>query len=377
MSQLLGSVLDTTGPEVANALAKILEDEQKLREAEADMKGKEAAGRDVAWPMQPTMSDYCGLQDADDVYLIAELKNRDLACEDFSTTPAERHACSDCAHRVAASGPDEDRATEQMYLDMIAGGIATKTPTEGPQSRLKDLRSGVAARRAVELQGAYFAKGRMLTKPGYLDYCGYYSTPDEYAVCVLQNPYNTCPQWNAAAAPSVQSAPAGVGVPTVAAPVPPLTGGIWNAQPGAMTTFESGTPLLGSVSALSSSISAAPSMVQAQPSEPFLVEPGLIYKHPENSIALFTTSSEEPDVGVIRTNWSPESGVPFGADEADNAEIIGRWVLSAFAPGVWTQLHDDAQHPVPLTLNVQPPATVYAAWYEAAATTQQGGIRDE
>jgi hypothetical protein len=115
-------------------------------------------------------------------------------------------------------------------------------------------------------------------------------------------------------------------------------------------------------------------MVQAQPSEPFLVEPGLIYKHPENSIALFTTSSETPDVGVIRTSWSPESGVPFGADEADNAEIVGRWVLSTFAPGVWTQLHDDERNPVPLTLNVQPPATVYAAWYEAAVTSRQEGV---
>ena len=221
---------------------------------------------------------------------------------------------------------------------MIASGITTKTSTEGPQARLKDLRGGSAARRAVELQGAYFAKGRMLTKPRYLDYCDSYSTADEYVLCVLQNPYNACPKWDGTAAPSVQSAPGAVSEPAVAASVPPMfAAGIWNFQGPAATPIAGNAPGPMSNLAVSPAISQAPSL-QAQPSEPFLVEPGSIYKHPEYSIAFFTTSSETPDIGVIKTSWNPESGALFGVDDADNAEIVGRWLLSGFAPGVWTQL---------------------------------------
>jgi type VII secretion ATPase EccA len=87
-----------------------------------------------------------------------------------------------------------------------------------------------------------------------------------------------------------------------------------------------------------------------------------MYKHPQDSLAFFLNP---PQIGVVRvTSFDPTSR-EFGVDDAENAEIIGGWTVSEFQPGVWTQLYDSSHNPLPLTLNVTPPATVYAAWYQA------------
>jgi hypothetical protein len=62
---------------------------------------------------------------------------------------------------------------------------------------LQSQRAGVEARKALEVSGAYAAKGRVLTKPDYLDCCAAFATPDEFVVCALQNPHNTCGAWAA------------------------------------------------------------------------------------------------------------------------------------------------------------------------------------
>ena len=120
-------------------------------------------------------------------------------------------------------------------------------------------------------------------------------------------------------------------------------------------SLESGTPHL-----KSRPMSSSP--VEAQPSEPFLVEPvPSIYKHPQSPVAFFLNP---PTIDVLRTSYDGTSGA-FGVDDANSAERIGSWTVSEFQPGVWTQLYDSNHNPLPLTLNVTPPATVYAAWYQA------------
>ena len=59
-SQLLARVIATTDAAVSNALTKIVEDEQKQRDAEAEFKRSQATGDNDKWVTRPVMSDYCG-----------------------------------------------------------------------------------------------------------------------------------------------------------------------------------------------------------------------------------------------------------------------------------------------------------------------------
>lgn len=198
-SQLLSAAIGdaTTGAELASAVSKIVEDEQKVRDAESDVKSKEGSADRQLWPMRPTMSDYCGVDEAKEIYRIAEVKNRGLACGDFREGKPERHACADCSHRIAATGKAKDFALESTHTRLIASAVAVQASPQVPQAMLQAQRAGAVARKALELSSAYAAKGHLLTKPAYLDYCGHFSSEDEFVVCVLQNPHNTCAAWAA------------------------------------------------------------------------------------------------------------------------------------------------------------------------------------
>jgi hypothetical protein len=219
-SQLLAAAigLTTGGSEVANAIAKIVDDEQKLREADADIKSKEGSADRMYWPAQPVMSEYCGLQEQKQIFFICEVKNRELQCKDFQPGRHERHACADCAHRVPAEGNTQDQRMEQSYTQMITRAVVAQASPQGPQGLLQSYRGGVSARKALEVAGAYAAKGRMLSKPEYLDYCARFSEQDEYVVCTLQNRHNTCWAWEAK-----QPAREPARVETVSASVPDST----------------------------------------------------------------------------------------------------------------------------------------------------------
>lgn len=202
-SQLLQAAFkdDTTAAEVTGALSKITDNEQKLREAEADFKGKEGSADRDLWPARPQMSDYCGLDEADEIYRIAEVKNRGLGCGDFRSGRPERRACADCRHRVPADGQRRDLAMEAIYTGLVNDAVAVQASPQAPQGLLGAYRSGEGSRKALELSSAYGANGHLLNEPDYLDHCAVLSAADEYAICVLQNTHSTCPAWT----PSVRT----------------------------------------------------------------------------------------------------------------------------------------------------------------------------
>ena len=194
-SQLLAAVIKnaTSGAEIDGALGKIGDDEQKLREAEADVKGKEGSADRNLWPSRPMMAEYCGLQEDDEIFYIAEVKNRGQLCEDFERGMPARHACADCANRVPAEGRARDQRMEATYHRMINSAVLVKA--DPPRDLLQSHRGGAVARKALEISAAYASKGWMLSRPEYFDYCSHFSTEDEYVVCALRNPYNTCARW--------------------------------------------------------------------------------------------------------------------------------------------------------------------------------------
>jgi hypothetical protein len=199
-SQLLAAVADITEAAVSTALGKIVEDEQKQRDSEAEFKRAQATTEQQTWPRQPAMSSYCGRREGEGAYLIAEIKNRGGQCGDYQEGRPDRKACADCRYRVTAAGPARDQGRENLITQMHTEATSAQASTAGPEGMLKAHREGVPARRAFELSGAYAADGRLAVRPEYLDYCGALSAEGEYAVCAIVNPHNCCTAWQPASA---------------------------------------------------------------------------------------------------------------------------------------------------------------------------------
>lgn len=196
-SQLLDQAIATNNAAVANALAKIQEDEQQQKTYEAAtlraMESKEP--KEQRWAFRPVMSKYCGFREAEGIYLEPAYQNRGGQCTDFMAGKPEKRPCRDCRYRVTARGAQEDQMMEDTIHSMMRRNLAVKAPAGPAETLLNKHREGVASRKAFEVSGAYAAKGHLMTEPRHLDFCSKFSEDDEFVICVLQNPHQTCPVW--------------------------------------------------------------------------------------------------------------------------------------------------------------------------------------
>jgi hypothetical protein len=195
MSQLLARAFPTSARDVAEALGKVVEDEQKQRDAEAEYKRSQASAGKDTWAARPVLSDYCGLREAEDRFYIAEVKNAALQCDDFDDAIVPSRACETCRHEVPPEGPASDERREQMYVRLAAQNISADVKQDTTETLLSSYRQGKAARQALEISGSYQAKGSLLSPPAYLGYCDHFSTPNSYVLCLFKNPYDACPAW--------------------------------------------------------------------------------------------------------------------------------------------------------------------------------------
>jgi hypothetical protein len=222
-SQLLAKAMGTADADISKALVKIQEDESEQRGSEAQTRARRDQLGEEAWGFKPMMSDYCGLHEEDDNFLIAEIKNLGGRCTDFAAGATQQRPCLTCAHRNVAGGASKDREREQSYNEMAMGNVSAGMATSTPDNLLSKHREGTASRRAFELSAVYASKGELLEVPAYLDRCAHYSTDDAYVVCVLRNPHGMCAGWaataGAVAAPRPQ-APAPAPAPQAAPPPP-------------------------------------------------------------------------------------------------------------------------------------------------------------
>jgi hypothetical protein len=199
MSQIFAAQLTTDAGPISEALSKIVEDEQKRREMEAQDKTNAMKLTTMTWSGRPMMSNFCGLREADEdpVYLIAEIKNANYQCNDFGSTLDPPHRCLECKHRRPSRGKAEDLRVEETTAGMATRNVSVGLNTSVADSLLTTHREGVASRIGFELTGAYNSAGHLAMEPRYFDYCGHYSTPDDYVVCLMQNPHHTCKAWEA------------------------------------------------------------------------------------------------------------------------------------------------------------------------------------
>ena len=197
-SQLLARATGTTDSAISNALAKIQEDEDQQKGYETQYKMRKEISNDEIWGFRPIMSSYCGLQEEKEIYLIAEVKNSGGKCGDFKTELAEKHSCATCVHRILPQGTARDLQLEKSFLGMSLESTAVGMSTSRADNLLNRHQEGVASRKAFEARGVYSSKGILSNKPQYFAYCKKFSTEDEYVICLLQNPYNTCSGWEPA-----------------------------------------------------------------------------------------------------------------------------------------------------------------------------------
>ena len=152
--------------DLKSELTRMAAEEQQIADAEASRYRLLLRESEVEWHVKPEMSNYCGLDEARNVYYVATLRNRRGECADHTPAAAPR-TCATCRHRVAGDGPAQD-----------AREIATR------------IQLGVNAA-ALGQSG------------GVAPLCEKHSNATGCVPCAVQNAYDACPDWSAAAsAPS-------------------------------------------------------------------------------------------------------------------------------------------------------------------------------
>lgn len=222
LSQQLGAAISSTDADVAQALSKMTEDEQKQREAEAEYKRNQASTGNDHWPVRPVMSRYCGLLEAKGIYLIAEIKNAAHDCPDFSPDRPAPRRCAECRHQQLPEGAANDRRREEIYVDQIARDISAGVAKDTGGGLLDAYRKGIASRQAFEITNIYQTRGELFSAPEYLPYCARFSTEGRYVCCLTTNPHHNCPAWEPKETPAMPRTE----LPLIAPPSPlPIVGG--------------------------------------------------------------------------------------------------------------------------------------------------------
>jgi hypothetical protein len=219
LSQQLGAAVSSTDADVSQALGKMTEDEQKLREAEADYKRHQATTGSDHWPVRPVMSRYCGLLEDQDVYLIAEVKNAAHDCKNFSDVRPAPRRCEECRHQRLPEGVADDRRREEIYVDQMARDVSAGVAKDTSGGLLDAYRKGIASRQALEITNIYQTRGELFNAPKYLPHCARFSTEGGYVCCLTRNPHQTCPAWEPKEAPAMPHTELPLIAPPIALPV--------------------------------------------------------------------------------------------------------------------------------------------------------------
>jgi hypothetical protein len=173
-SDIFARLFSIRDPEVTGEIRKIAEGEYKLKEEEDSFKkSAELRGQDK-WPARPVTSAFCGLRERDDVFLIAEVKNRGRACNDDVGT-SERRPCNECAHCIAATGRKTDQTIEEAFAQLALSARIGGASASAVEARLSEHQRNVGAKMALEIRTAAVRR-TLSTEPAYLDYCSALST---------------------------------------------------------------------------------------------------------------------------------------------------------------------------------------------------------
>jgi hypothetical protein len=390
-----------TGPAVTQSTYRVLVDAMKPKAGQAHNQRVLAEAQESAnfadqmqhieslgileWPRRPIgFPPYCGVAEFDARYLIAEVKNRDLQCTDFSRAEASTapRSCATCRH---------NRSPLPRVLMTIEQTIARR-----PQGRgIRDQHMGPAldAQAVMEYSECVDTAGFMRTRPGMLPVCEALSTEgattgeSRYLVGPVVNFAERCPVWE----PGENATNREINL-TLDALLAELarTRALSDDPPDELNLAETvsrideyhraagndeadvieyGLSVLGQpndvVEFIGSSFMAAqwyhprirgeaadphakPVQVETvQPSPPFAIQPNVVYRHPTYTRVSFEVVGSAEHVFMV---------VKVGE------EVVARYQLNRFPQGQWTQLKP-SRGVLPITVLPQLPHAVYVAWY--------------
>ena len=132
-----------------------------------------------SWGQRPVMSGYCGLQESQGTYLVAELEN--FLVDDVKISRRE-HLCRTVVAVLVfitfeVQGVHSDQQMLASRLDMIQSSLTFGLSPSLPQDQLKRLcRMGLLREYPLKSRKPTKRQGRLQTEPQYLDYCAKFST---------------------------------------------------------------------------------------------------------------------------------------------------------------------------------------------------------
>lgn len=194
MSQLLVRELGRFEQQFLTQVVTILQDERQIQDEEATML-VELLRRDLdRWDARPSMSDYCGLHESADIFLLHEVKNRDGDCRNFDPAPRPCSPCRTCRYRTPGVGPEEDQRVlaelRRLAINASAAGISPSAQDMANHLQL------IGASKAFEAAQSYYIGRFLFEPPKYLSSCAAVSTSEEHIPCLVRNPDDVCADWS-------------------------------------------------------------------------------------------------------------------------------------------------------------------------------------
>jgi hypothetical protein len=194
MSQLVAKELGTADGTLLTELIKMMQDEKQKKDEEAELVVRLMGDRTEQWGYKPQMTDFCGLYEHQQVFLVHQLKNPDGDCPDFDVPSGPERTCANCIHARRGNGDarDNQRIKELIALQTNAAAVGQSGSSDSAIDRFTQL---IGSRKSFESLQSYYAGKVSNQQPEYLSYCEAYSSRDNYVPCVVQNPHNSCYKW--------------------------------------------------------------------------------------------------------------------------------------------------------------------------------------
>ena len=187
-------------PETVNVIAEIGRQEERIFEGECLRKISGGGKNHDEWPSKPSILAYCAVhehgnsQDPKPVFYIHEIKNAGRRCRNFRQGPSPHQSCENCMHRVEPYGLAEDR----KILGALSPSLYGAPPVLTQGQFLQQTRE----KEASEIRAAFGSNIGLGEEPRYLSYCHKLSQSGRFKLCVMLNPHNTCPHWQASSSTS-------------------------------------------------------------------------------------------------------------------------------------------------------------------------------
>jgi hypothetical protein len=196
LSQLLAHDLGIGDQAVVQQLTQIMRDEHERQDAEAKERLELKKADQMEYNFKPRMSDYCGLRESEDIFLVYELKNAGGECDDHKLLAEDEklQTCSTCRHRADGEGSLKDQKMIARFGE-LARGAAALGQGSGDHG-LRDYIQKIGTVKAFEAAQASYSGRLSCNKPEYLPVCTRFSTKRSFVPCAVQNPHDHCKEWS-------------------------------------------------------------------------------------------------------------------------------------------------------------------------------------